>query len=42
MPAVSMAAVRRSLNRDLDADYGDVIYLSDAMQPRHEVPHGEP
>ena len=25
MPAVSMAAVRRSLQRDLDADFGDVI-----------------
>ena len=36
MPAVSMAAVRRSLKRDLDAEYVDVIYLSDVMQPRHE------
>ena len=36
MPAVSMAAVRRSLKRDLDADFGDVIYLSDVMRPRHE------
>ena len=31
-----MAAVRRSLKRDLDVDFGDVVYLSDVMQPRHE------
>ena len=36
MPAVSMAAVRRSLKRDLDADFGDVVYFSDVMRPRHE------
>jgi hypothetical protein len=36
MPAVSMAAIRASLKRDLDADFGDVIYLSNVMEPRHE------
>ena len=36
MPAVSMAALRRSLPRDLDAGFGDVIYLSDVLRPRHE------
>ncbi len=36
MPAVSMAAVRRSLQRDLNADFGDVVYLSDVLRPRHE------
>ena len=37
MPAVSMAAIRRSLKRDLDADFGDVIYVSDVMQPLPRV-----
>jgi hypothetical protein len=36
MPAVSMAAIRRSLKRDLDAEFGDVIYFSQVMEPRHE------
>jgi hypothetical protein len=36
MPAVSMAALRRSLRRDLDADFGDIVYFSDVMAPRHE------
>jgi hypothetical protein len=36
MPAVSMAAFRRSLKRDLDADFGDVVYFSNVMVPRHE------
>jgi hypothetical protein len=36
MPAVSMAAIRASLSRDLDADLGDVIYFSNVMEPRHE------
>ncbi|WFU05063.1 DUF1254 domain-containing protein (plasmid) [Rhizobium sp. CB3171] len=36
MPAVSMAAIRASLKRDLDADFGDVIYFSNVMEPRHE------
>ena len=36
MPAVSMAAVRRSLRRDLDAGYGDIVYFSQVMEPRHE------
>jgi hypothetical protein len=36
MPAVSMAAFRASLKRDLDADFGDVIYFSNVMEPRHE------
>jgi hypothetical protein len=36
MPAVSMAAVRASLRRDLGADFGDVIYFSKVMEPRHE------
>lgn len=36
MPAVSMAALRRSLKRDLDVDFGDVIYFSRVMVPRHE------
>jgi hypothetical protein len=31
-----MAAVRASLKRDLDADYGDIIYFSNVMEPRHE------
>jgi hypothetical protein len=29
--AVSMAAIRTSLKRELGADFGDVIYLSNAM-----------
>jgi hypothetical protein len=37
MPAVSMAAIRASLKRDLDADLGDVVYFSNVMVPRHEV-----
>jgi hypothetical protein len=36
MPAVSMAAVRASLKRDLDADFGDIVYFSNVMEPRHE------
>ena len=36
MPAVSMAAIRASLKRDLDAEFGDVIYFSKVMEPRHE------
>ena len=36
MPAVSMAAVRASLKRDLDADFGDVVYFSKVLEPRHE------
>jgi hypothetical protein len=36
MPAVSMAAIRASLKRDLDADFGDIIYFSNVMEPRHE------
>src|SRR5262245_25461740 len=36
MPAVSMAAIRVSLKRDLDADFGDIIYFSNVMEPRHE------
>jgi hypothetical protein len=36
MPAVSMAAFRRSLAEDLGAAAGDVVYLSDVMVPRHE------
>jgi hypothetical protein len=35
MPAVSMAAVRRSLPRDLDAGYGDVVACSDVFRSRH-------
>jgi hypothetical protein len=37
MPAVSMAALRRSLGRDLGVDYGDVLYFSDVLVPRHEL-----
>lgn len=36
MPAVSMAAIRASLKRDLDANFGDVIYFSNVLEPRHE------
>jgi hypothetical protein len=36
MPAVSMAAIRRSLARDLDAEFGDIVYFSNVMAPRHE------
>ena len=36
IPAVSMAAVRASLKRDLDMDYGDIVYFSNVMEPRHE------
>jgi hypothetical protein len=36
MPAVSMAALRASLRRDLDADFGDIVYFSKGMEPRHE------
>ncbi|HEY7034412.1 MAG TPA: DUF1254 domain-containing protein [Thermomicrobiales bacterium] len=35
MPAVSMAAFRASLKRDLDANFGDVVYMSNVMEPRH-------
>src|SRR5262245_41058222 len=35
MPAVSMAAFRRSLPRDLDAAPGDVVFMSNVMEPRH-------
>ena len=42
MPAVSMAAVRRSLKRDLDADFGDVIYFVRRDAAASRVPHGEP
>jgi hypothetical protein len=37
MPAVSMAAIRDSLKRDLDADFGDVVYCSNVMEPRHDL-----
>src|SRR5262245_48331205 len=37
MPAVSMAMFRQSLPRDLGATYGDIVYLSDDMRPRHEL-----
>ena len=36
MPAVSMAAIRASLKRDLDANFGDIVYFSKVMEPRHE------
>ena len=36
MPAVSMASIRASLKRDLGADFGDVVYFSDLLAPRHE------
>ncbi len=36
MPMVSMAAVRKSIKRDLGADFGDIVYLSNVMEPRHE------
>ena len=36
MPAVSMAAIRASLKRDLDADFGDIVFFSKVMEPRHE------
>jgi hypothetical protein len=35
MPAVSMAAYRTSLKRDLDANFGDVVSMSNVMKPRH-------
>jgi hypothetical protein len=35
MPVVSMAAFRRSLPRDLGAEFGDVVYMSDVMRSRH-------
>lgn len=36
MPAVSMAAIRQSLKRDLGADYGDIIYSSQVLDSKHE------
>ena len=36
MPAVSMAAIRASLKRDLEADFGEIVYFSKVMEPRHE------
>jgi hypothetical protein len=36
MPAVSMAAFRNSMQRDIGADFGDIIYFSNVMAPRHE------
>jgi hypothetical protein len=35
MPMVSMAAFRRSLPRDLGAEFGDVVVMSDVMRSRH-------
>jgi hypothetical protein len=35
MPLVSMGAFRRSLPRDLGAEFGDVVYMSDVMRSRH-------
>ncbi len=37
MPAVSMAAFRKSLVRDLGAGAGDIAYFSDMALPRHEL-----
>ncbi|MNQ28031.1 hypothetical protein D3C85_413000 [compost metagenome] len=37
MPAVSMAALRQSLKRDLDANLGDIIYCSKVLESRHEA-----
>lgn len=37
IPAVSMAAIRRSLPRDFGADFGDIVYFSQVMEPRHEL-----
>ena len=37
MPAVSMAAIRASLKRDLDANLGDIIYCSKVLESRHEA-----
>ena len=31
-----MAAIRASLKRDLDADFGDITYFSKVIEPRHE------
>jgi hypothetical protein len=36
VPAVSMAAVRASLKRDLDANFGDIVYFSKVMDSKHE------
>ncbi|MEJ1972507.1 MAG: DUF1214 domain-containing protein [Lacunisphaera sp.] len=37
MPAVSLAAMRESLKRDLDANFGDIVYFSQVAEPRHEL-----
>jgi hypothetical protein len=37
MPAVSMAAIRQSLKRDLNANLGDIIYCSKVLESRHEA-----
>ena len=37
MPAVSMAAQRESIKRDLKANFGDIIYFSQVAEPRHEL-----
>lgn len=37
VPAVSMAAVRESLKRDLDANFGDIVYFSKVVEARHEL-----
>ena len=37
MPAVSMAAQRAAMTRDLGADFGDIVYFSQVAEPRHEL-----
>lgn len=37
MPAVSMAAQREAMKRDLGAGFGDVVYFSQVAEPRHEL-----
>jgi hypothetical protein len=37
VPAVSMVAIRQSLKRDLDANFGDIIYFSKVLDSKHEL-----
>ena len=37
VPAVSMVAIRHSLKRDLDANFGDIVYFSKVLEARHEL-----
>lgn len=37
MPAISLAALREAMVRDLGAAYNDIVYMSNVPLPRHEL-----